>query len=46
MILLLKKEKKIHYIENNYYQNFRMNIYYIQKIINPWTLPLDMHNTI
>jgi hypothetical protein len=46
MILFLKKEKKIHYIENNYYKNFRMNIYYIQKIINLWTLPLDILNTI
>ncbi len=31
MILFLKREKKIHDIENNYYKNFRMNIYCIQK---------------
>ncbi len=32
MILFLKKEKKIHNLENNYSNNFRTNIYYIQEI--------------
>ena len=32
MILFLKKEKKTQKSEKNYQKNFRMNIYYIQKI--------------
>ena len=34
MISFLKKEKKTHYIEKDYYKSFRTNIYFTQKINN------------
>ena len=35
MIIFLKKEKKTHYIEKDYYKSFRTNIYFTQKSITP-----------